>query len=117
MVPSTPARLAYTARNSGSVLDHEPAEEPDTPVHWAVRSTHVQDRGYTAHGKDTPDKPLEGTGPEVCLVVATHAVTSSPPKVGVQRDEIVYELFVSTLSFAGVYLLGCARPLLVPRIV
>src|SRR5260370_15647498 len=95
MVPSTPARLAYTARNSGSVLDHEPAEEPDTPVHWAVRSTHVQDCGYTAHGKDTSDTPLDGTGPEVRLV-ATHVVTSSPPKVGVQRDEMVYELFVST---------------------
>ena len=57
------------------------AEAPDTPVHWAVRSTHVQDRGYTAHGKDTPDKPLEGTGPKVRLVVATHTVTSSPPKL------------------------------------
>jgi hypothetical protein len=30
-------------------------------------------------------------------VVATHAVTSSPPPVGVQRDGTVYELFVSTL--------------------
>lgn len=46
----------------GSVLDREPSEAPDTPVHWAVRSTHGQDCAYIAHGKDTPDKPLEGTG-------------------------------------------------------
>jgi hypothetical protein len=30
-------------------------------------------------------------------VVATHAVTSSPCTVGVERDGTVYELFVSTL--------------------
>ena len=41
--------------------------------------------------------PLTPTGPDVRLVVATHAATSSPLKVGVQRDETVYELFVSTL--------------------
>ncbi len=29
--------------------------------------------------------------------MATHAVTSSPPPVGVERDDTVYELFVSTL--------------------
>ena len=31
------------------------------------------------------------------LVVATHAITSSPPKIGIERDGMVYELFVSTL--------------------
>jgi hypothetical protein len=41
--------------------------------------------------------PLTPTGPEVRLVVATHVVTSSPPKIGVERDGMVYELFVSTL--------------------
>jgi hypothetical protein len=40
---------------------------------------------------------LTPTGPEVRLVVATHAVPSSPLKVGVERDGTVYELFVSTL--------------------
>jgi hypothetical protein len=47
---------------------------------------------------DCPAVPLTPTGPEVRLVVATRAVTSSPPKVGVERDGTVYELFVSTLS-------------------
>jgi hypothetical protein len=41
--------------------------------------------------------PLTPTGPTVRLVVATHAATSSPPPVGVERDGMVYELFVSTL--------------------
>lgn len=43
--------------------------------------------------------PLTPTGPEVRLVVASHDVTSSSPAVGVERDGMVYELFVSTLSF------------------
>src|SRR5260370_1067444 len=41
---------------------------------------------------------MRETGPDVRLVVATHALTSSCPKVGVERDGTVYELFVSTLS-------------------
>src|SRR5205085_1911815 len=41
--------------------------------------------------------PLTPTGPEVRLVVATHTASSSPLKVGVERDGMVYELFVSTL--------------------
>ncbi|HEY6405967.1 MAG TPA: hypothetical protein VIY29_00725, partial [Ktedonobacteraceae bacterium] len=42
--------------------------------------------------------PLMPAGPEVRLVVATHNATSSSPSVGVERDGVVYELFVSTLS-------------------
>ncbi len=53
--------------------------------------------GMTRALYDCPAVPLTPTGPEVRLVVATHAVTSSSPKVGVQRDDTVYELFVSTL--------------------
>jgi hypothetical protein len=53
--------------------------------------------GMTRALYDCPAVPLTPTGPEVRLVVATHAVTSSPPKVGVERDGTVYELFVSTL--------------------
>jgi hypothetical protein len=41
--------------------------------------------------------PLTPTGPRVRLVVATHGATSSSPVVGVERDGMVYELFVSTL--------------------
>ena len=46
---------------------------------------------------DCPAVPLTPTGPKVRLVVATHAATSSSPAVGVERDGMVYELFVSTL--------------------
>jgi len=37
-------------------------------------------------------------GPAVRLLVATHPATSSSPPVGVEREGVVYELFVSTLS-------------------
>jgi hypothetical protein len=41
--------------------------------------------------------PLTPAGPNVRLVVATHTGTSADPAVGVERDGIVYELFISTL--------------------
>jgi len=59
-------------------------------------STHPESR-LTRALYDCPAVPLTPPGPEVRLVVATHALTSSPPKVGVERDGTVYELFVSTL--------------------
>ena len=46
---------------------------------------------------DCPAVPLTPAGPEVRLVIATHAVTASPPPIGVERDGTVYELFISTL--------------------
>ena len=58
-------------------------------------STHPES-GMTRALYDCPAVPLAPTGPEVRLVVATHAATS-PPKVGVECDGTVYELFVSTL--------------------
>jgi hypothetical protein len=59
-------------------------------------STHPES-GMTRTLYDCGSVPLTPTGPEVRLVVATHTGTSSPPKVGVERDGTVYELFVSTL--------------------
>ncbi len=59
-------------------------------------STHPES-GVTRALYDCPSVPLTPTGPKVRLVVATHAVTTSPPKIGVERDGTVYELFVSTL--------------------
>jgi hypothetical protein len=59
-------------------------------------STHPES-GMTRALYDCPAVPLTPTGPEVRLVVATHAATPSPPKIGVERDSTVYELFVSTL--------------------
>jgi hypothetical protein len=59
-------------------------------------STHPES-GMTRALYDCLAVPLTPTGPEVRLVVATHAVPASPLKVGVERDGTVYELFVSTL--------------------
>lgn len=59
-------------------------------------STHPES-GVTRELYDCPAIPLTPTGPDVRLVVATHALTSSPPKIGVERDGTIYELFVSTL--------------------
>ena len=53
--------------------------------------------GMTRALYDCESISLTLTGPQVRLVVATHAATSSPPKIGVERDGMVYELFVSTL--------------------
>jgi hypothetical protein len=63
-------------------------------------STHPES-GMTRALYDCPTVPLTPTGPAVRLVVATLAVTSSPPKVGVERDGTVYELFVSTLPWSA----------------
>jgi hypothetical protein len=59
-------------------------------------STHPES-GMTRALYDCECVPLTPTGPCVRLVVATHSATSSPPPVGVERDGVVYELFVSTL--------------------
>jgi hypothetical protein len=60
-------------------------------------STHPES-GMTRALYDCPAVPLTPTGPHVRLVVAIHATTASAPPVGVERDGMVYELFVSTLS-------------------
>jgi len=41
--------------------------------------------------------PLSSQGPLVRLIVATSPATSTPPSVGEQRADTIYELFVSTL--------------------
>jgi len=41
--------------------------------------------------------PLTASGPVVRLVIATHPATKADPAVGIKRDGVVYELFVSTL--------------------
>jgi len=60
-------------------------------------STHPES-GLSRALYDCPTVPLTPTGPNVRLVVATHAEASSTPPVGVQRDGTVYELFVTTLA-------------------
>jgi hypothetical protein len=59
-------------------------------------STHAES-GMTRSLYDCASVPLTPAGPNVHLVVATHLGTSTDPAVGVERDGIVYELFVSTL--------------------
>jgi hypothetical protein len=61
-------------------------------------STHAES-SMTRALYDCASVPLTPSGPHVRLVVATHAGTSSDPAVGVERDGIVYELFLSTLPF------------------
>jgi hypothetical protein len=53
--------------------------------------------GMTRALYDCASVPLTPAGPAVRVVVATHDATSSSPAIGVERDDIVYELFVSTL--------------------
>jgi hypothetical protein len=47
---------------------------------------------------DCPGIPLTPTGPRVRLIVAAHPASSSPPPIGVQREGMVYELFVTALA-------------------
>jgi len=72
------------------VVQHALARAPDH------MSTHPES-GMTRALYDCKSVPLTPAGPEVRLVVATHGGTSSSPAVGVERDGMVYELFVSTL--------------------
>ncbi len=46
---------------------------------------------------DCASVPLTPTGPQMRLVIATHARASADPAVGTRRSGVVYELFVSTL--------------------
>jgi hypothetical protein len=58
---------------------------------------------------DCTSVPLTPTGPEVRLIIATHAATGSAPAVGTERDGMIYELFGSHLPSPLVYGLGCAQ--------
>jgi hypothetical protein len=59
-------------------------------------STHAES-GMTRSLYDCAAVPLTATGPVVSLVIATHPARDPDPAVGVERDGVVYELFVSTL--------------------
>lgn len=62
----------------------------------ARRWTHPES-GMIREVYDCPAIRLVRGGPCVRVVIATHAATDDPPKVGQQRDGVVYELFVSTI--------------------
>src|SRR6266581_5794669 len=53
--------------------------------------------GLTRTLFDCPDIPLAPGGPCLRMIVASHPATSTPAPVGTTRDEVVYELFFTTL--------------------
>jgi hypothetical protein len=90
------AGLGFIARSKDyTLLDLEVVKQALSRSPDQV-STHAES-GMTRALYDCPQVPLTPAGPKVRLVVATHCATSSPTPVGVERDGVVYELFVSTL--------------------
>jgi hypothetical protein len=67
-------------------LAHGPDQESTHPESGAFRALY-----------DCPEVPLTSTGPRVRLIVASHPASSTPPSIGVQREGMVYELFVTML--------------------
>jgi hypothetical protein len=62
----------------------------------AARCIHPES-GMIREVYDCPSIHLVRGGPCVRVVIATHPAKDDPPKVGQQRDGVVYELFVSTI--------------------
>lgn len=60
--------------------------------------THPESRTYRALF-DCPAVPLSPPGPRVRLIVAAHQASSSPPSIGLEREGMVDELFVTALPF------------------
>jgi hypothetical protein len=53
--------------------------------------------GLTRTLFDCPGIPLAPGGPCLRMIVASHPATSTPAPIGTTRDEVVYELFFTTL--------------------
>ena len=90
------AHLGVIARSRAyHLLDLEVVQQAlaCTPAHV---SSHPEN-GMMRDLYDCASVPLTPTGPQVRLVIATHPATSSPQKIGIERDGSVYELFISTL--------------------
>jgi hypothetical protein len=66
-------------------------------MHPPDATTTHPESGVTRALFDCLDVPLGICGPCVRLLIATHPTTSSSPPVGVEREGMVYELFVSSL--------------------
>lgn len=62
----------------------------------SFRWTHAES-GATRDLYDCPSIHLLPGQPGVRLLIATHPATDDPPKVGQQRNGLVYELFISTV--------------------
>ena len=90
------AGLAVIARSRAyHLLDLDVVQQVLTRA--PAQISHHPESGMTRALYDCPAVPLTPAGPEVRLVVATHAVPDSAPAFGTQRDGMVYELFMSTL--------------------
>jgi len=90
------AGLAVIARSRAyHLLDLDVVQQVLTRA--PAQISHHLESGMTRALYDCPAVPLTPAGPEVRLVVATHAVPDSAPAFGTQRDGMVYELFMSTL--------------------
>ncbi len=90
------AHLGVIARSRAyHLLDLEVVQQvlACTPAHV---SSHPES-GMMRDLYDCASVSLTPTGPQVRLVIATHPATSSPQKIGIERDGSVYELFISTL--------------------
>jgi hypothetical protein len=62
-------------------------------------STHAES-GMTRALYDCAAVPLTAAGPAARLVIATHPARDPDPAAGVERDGVIYELFVSTLPIS-----------------
>jgi hypothetical protein len=62
----------------------------------SLSSTHPES-GVVRLLFDCPSICLLPGGPCVRVIIATHPATDDPPKIGKERDGLVYELFVSTV--------------------
>lgn len=63
----------------------------------AAQDLHAES-GMSRDLYDCPSLRLLRKGPAVRVVIATHPATADPPKVGQQRNGLVYELFISTVQ-------------------
>ena len=57
--------------------------------------------GVTRYLYDCPDLPITVLGEACRVIVATHPASSRPVTVGVSREGIIYELFLTTLPVSG----------------
>ena len=70
-----------------AVLSRPPAARCLSPESGMIRDLY-----------DCPSIRLLRKGPPVRVLIATHPATDDPPKVGQQRNGVVYELFISTVQ-------------------
>lgn len=94
------AGLGYVMRGKDYALLDLPQVQARLALPPDSQTTHPE----TGTGRalfDCPDVPLTPAGPRLRVIVATHAATESPAKVGTTRGETVYELFYTALPLGA----------------